>query len=50
MEMMMIMMMMMSSSSMFAGSELCSYELPAHRYPALPERLARCPKLPVPRR
>ncbi|XP_061107068.1 choline transporter-like protein 1 isoform X4 [Conger conger] len=30
------------------GSELCSYELAAHRYPSLPERTTKCPKLPVP--
>ncbi|XP_008419181.1 choline transporter-like protein 1 isoform X1 [Poecilia reticulata] len=35
--------------AMTNGSDLCSYELPAHRYPALPERFSRCPKLPVPR-
>uniref|UniRef100_A0A087XV67 Choline transporter-like protein n=1 Tax=Poecilia formosa TaxID=48698 RepID=A0A087XV67_POEFO len=35
--------------AMTNGSELCSYELPAHRYPALLERFSRCPKLPVPR-
>ncbi|XP_047208830.1 choline transporter-like protein 1 isoform X2 [Girardinichthys multiradiatus] len=35
--------------AMMNGSELCSYELPAHKYPALPERFSRCPKLPVPR-
>ncbi|KPP76984.1 choline transporter-like protein 1-like [Scleropages formosus] len=29
------------------GSELCSYELPAHRYPGHPERSTKCPKLPV---
>ncbi|XP_051935732.1 choline transporter-like protein 1 isoform X2 [Hippocampus zosterae] len=29
------------------GSELCSYELAAHKYPGLPERFAKCPKLPV---
>ena len=34
----------------FIGSELCSYELAAHRYPSLPERTAKCPKLPVPPR
>lgn len=31
-------------------SELCSYELPAHKYPYLPERFEKCPKLPVPER
>ncbi|XP_061690432.1 choline transporter-like protein 1 isoform X3 [Syngnathoides biaculeatus] len=30
------------------GSELCSYELAGHKYPGLPERFAKCPKLPVP--
>ncbi|MFT7806326.1 choline transporter-like protein 1 isoform X1 [Arapaima gigas] len=29
------------------GSELCSYELPAHRYPGHSERSTKCPKLPV---
>lgn len=32
------------------GSELCSYELPGHKYPQLPERFEKCPKLPVPER
>ncbi|XP_015227010.1 PREDICTED: choline transporter-like protein 1 isoform X1 [Cyprinodon variegatus] len=35
--------------AMINGSELCSYELPAHDYPAQTERFSRCPKLPVPR-
>uniref|UniRef100_A0A8C7U4E7 Choline transporter-like protein n=1 Tax=Oncorhynchus mykiss TaxID=8022 RepID=A0A8C7U4E7_ONCMY len=30
------------------GSELCSYELAGHKYPSLPERFDKCPKLPVP--
>ncbi|XP_077429253.1 choline transporter-like protein 1 isoform X1 [Vanacampus margaritifer] len=30
------------------GSELCSYELAGHKYPGLPERFDKCPKLPVP--
>ncbi|XP_037116169.1 choline transporter-like protein 1 isoform X1 [Syngnathus acus] len=30
------------------GSELCSYELAGHKYPSLPERFTKCPKLPVP--
>ncbi|KAL0974254.1 hypothetical protein UPYG_G00217750 [Umbra pygmaea] len=30
------------------GSELCSYELAAHKYPSLPDRFDKCPKLPVP--
>ncbi|XP_062847029.1 choline transporter-like protein 1 isoform X2 [Trichomycterus rosablanca] len=30
------------------NSELCSYELAGHRYPSLPERFDKCPKLPVP--
>ncbi|XP_061642545.1 uncharacterized protein slc44a1b isoform X9 [Phyllopteryx taeniolatus] len=30
------------------GSELCSYELAGHKYPSLPERFSKCPKLPVP--
>ncbi|XP_077464712.1 choline transporter-like protein 1 isoform X2 [Stigmatopora argus] len=30
------------------GSELCSYELAAHKYASAPERSAKCPKLPVP--
>ncbi|XP_069029622.1 choline transporter-like protein 1 isoform X1 [Embiotoca jacksoni] len=34
--------------AMFNGSELCSYELAAHKYPGLPERVTKCPKLPVP--
>ncbi|KAK2848711.1 hypothetical protein Q5P01_008545 [Channa striata] len=29
-------------------SELCSYELAGHKYPSLPERFSKCPKLPVP--
>lgn len=33
-----------------SGSELCSYELAAHKYPGLPERIDKCPKLPVPPR
>lgn len=32
------------------GSELCSYELAGHKYPGLPERFSKCPKLPVPPR
>uniref|UniRef100_A0A8C6T940 Choline transporter-like protein n=1 Tax=Neogobius melanostomus TaxID=47308 RepID=A0A8C6T940_9GOBI len=39
----------LQSFAMNNGSELCSYELPAHNYPSLPERFDRCPKLPVPR-
>uniref|UniRef100_A0A3Q2Y897 Choline transporter-like protein n=1 Tax=Hippocampus comes TaxID=109280 RepID=A0A3Q2Y897_HIPCM len=31
-----------------SGSELCSYELAAPKYPSLPERFSKCPKLPVP--
>ncbi|XP_026186926.1 choline transporter-like protein 1 isoform X2 [Mastacembelus armatus] len=34
--------------AMLNGSELCSYELAAHKYPNLPERFSKCPKLPVP--
>ncbi|KAF4081187.1 hypothetical protein AMELA_G00158520 [Ameiurus melas] len=34
--------------AMANNSELCSYELAAHRYPSLPERFDKCPKLPVP--
>uniref|UniRef100_A0A8C1E5I4 Choline transporter-like protein n=1 Tax=Cyprinus carpio carpio TaxID=630221 RepID=A0A8C1E5I4_CYPCA len=34
--------------AMINGSELCSYELPGHKYPSLPERFEKCPKLPVP--
>ncbi|KTG44403.1 hypothetical protein cypCar_00026990, partial [Cyprinus carpio] len=34
--------------AMINGSELCSYELPGHKYPQLPERFEKCPKLPVP--
>ncbi|XP_052471365.1 choline transporter-like protein 1 isoform X4 [Carassius gibelio] len=34
--------------AMMNGSELCSYELPGHKYPQLPERFEKCPKLPVP--
>ncbi|XP_067374042.1 choline transporter-like protein 1 isoform X9 [Channa argus] len=30
------------------SSELCSYELAGHKYPGLPERFSKCPKLPVP--
>uniref|UniRef100_A0A3Q3DJU9 Choline transporter-like protein n=1 Tax=Hippocampus comes TaxID=109280 RepID=A0A3Q3DJU9_HIPCM len=30
------------------NSELCSYELAAPKYPSLPERFSKCPKLPVP--
>ncbi|KAG7232139.1 hypothetical protein INR49_009497 [Caranx melampygus] len=33
---------------MLNGSELCSYELAGHKYPGLPERFSKCPKLPVP--
>ncbi|XP_054595405.2 choline transporter-like protein 1 isoform X1 [Nothobranchius furzeri] len=35
--------------AMVNGSELCSYELAGHKYPGLPERFTKCPKLPVPR-
>uniref|UniRef100_A0A3P9DGD4 Choline transporter-like protein n=1 Tax=Maylandia zebra TaxID=106582 RepID=A0A3P9DGD4_9CICH len=31
-----------------AGSELCSYELAAHRYPVLEQRTTKLPQLPVP--
>ncbi|CAB1337319.1 unnamed protein product [Coregonus sp. 'balchen'] len=34
--------------AMHNGSELCSYELAGHKYPGLPERFDKCPKLPVP--
>ncbi|CAJ1059304.1 choline transporter-like protein 1 isoform X3 [Xyrichtys novacula] len=34
--------------AMINGSELCSYELAGHKYPGLPERFSKCPKLPVP--
>lgn len=34
--------------AMVNGSELCSYELAAHRYPALEQKTTKCPKLPVP--
>ncbi|XP_045886732.1 choline transporter-like protein 1 isoform X2 [Micropterus dolomieu] len=34
--------------AMLNGSELCSYELAGHKYPGLPERFLKCPKLPVP--
>ncbi|XP_030595723.1 choline transporter-like protein 1 isoform X2 [Archocentrus centrarchus] len=34
--------------AMINGSELCSYELAGHKYPGLPERFTKCPKLPVP--
>ncbi|XP_078145259.1 choline transporter-like protein 1 isoform X1 [Centroberyx gerrardi] len=34
--------------AMHNGSELCSYELAGHKYPGLPERFSKCPKLPVP--
>ncbi|XP_014054946.1 choline transporter-like protein 1 isoform X1 [Salmo salar] len=34
--------------AMHNGSELCSYELAGHKYPDLPERFDKCPKLPVP--
>ncbi|XP_029917230.1 choline transporter-like protein 1 [Myripristis murdjan] len=34
--------------AMLNGSELCSYELAGHKYPGLPERFTKCPKLPVP--
>ncbi|XP_029957190.1 choline transporter-like protein 1 isoform X2 [Salarias fasciatus] len=34
--------------AMVNGSELCSYELAGHKYPGLPERFDKCPKLPVP--
>ncbi|XP_028315076.1 choline transporter-like protein 1 isoform X2 [Gouania willdenowi] len=36
------------SFAMVNGSELCSYELAGHKYPVLPERFDKCPKLPVP--
>ncbi|KAF1385162.1 hypothetical protein PFLUV_G00127810 [Perca fluviatilis] len=36
--------------AMLNGSELCSYELAGHKYPGLPERFSKCPKLPVPPR
>lgn len=45
-----VMMMMMKLRVCVPGSELCSYELAAHKYPALPERFSKCPKLPVPPR
>ncbi|KAM9356800.1 choline transporter-like protein 1 [Symphorus nematophorus] len=35
--------------AMVNGSELCSYELAGHKYPGIPERFTKCPKLPVPR-
>ncbi|XP_040030066.1 choline transporter-like protein 1 isoform X3 [Gasterosteus aculeatus] len=38
----------LKSFAMLNGSELCSYELAGHKYPALPERFSKCPKLPVP--
>uniref|UniRef100_A0A3P9DGC5 Choline transporter-like protein n=1 Tax=Maylandia zebra TaxID=106582 RepID=A0A3P9DGC5_9CICH len=31
-----------------SGSELCSYELAAHRYPVLEQRTTKLPQLPVP--
>uniref|UniRef100_A0A8B9H281 Choline transporter-like protein n=1 Tax=Astyanax mexicanus TaxID=7994 RepID=A0A8B9H281_ASTMX len=34
--------------AMSNNSELCSYELAGHKYPSLPERFDKCPKLPVP--
>ncbi|XP_059201867.1 choline transporter-like protein 1 isoform X1 [Centropristis striata] len=34
--------------AMLNGSELCSYELAGHKYPGLPDRFNKCPKLPVP--
>ncbi|XP_029688025.1 choline transporter-like protein 1 isoform X1 [Takifugu rubripes] len=34
--------------AMLNGSELCSYELAGHKYPSLPDRFSKCPKLPVP--
>ncbi|KAM4621303.1 choline transporter-like protein 1 [Polymixia lowei] len=34
--------------AMVNGSELCSYELAGHKYPGLPDRFIKCPKLPVP--
>ncbi|XP_068596293.1 choline transporter-like protein 1 [Brachionichthys hirsutus] len=34
--------------AMLNGSELCGYDLAAHKYPGLPERFTKCPKLPVP--
>lgn len=33
-----------------SGSELCSYELAGHKYPGIPDRFSKCPKLPVPPR
>lgn len=51
MKMMLVMMMMkLHVCVSVPGSELCSYELAAHKYPALPERFSKCPKLPVPPR
>lgn len=51
MKMMMVMKMMkLCVCVSVPGSELCSYELAAHKYPALPERFSKCPKLPVPPR
>ncbi|KAM8908525.1 choline transporter-like protein 1 isoform 3-T3 [Spinachia spinachia] len=38
----------LKSFAMLNGSELCSYELAGHKYPGLPERFSKCPKLPVP--
>ncbi|XP_037318267.1 choline transporter-like protein 1 isoform X1 [Pungitius pungitius] len=38
----------LKSFAMLNGSELCSYELAGHKYPDLPERFFKCPKLPVP--
>ncbi|XP_076025857.1 choline transporter-like protein 1 [Genypterus blacodes] len=34
--------------AMVNGSDLCSYELAGHKYPDLPQRFTKCPKLPVP--
>uniref|UniRef100_A0A8C2X2G8 Choline transporter-like protein n=1 Tax=Cyclopterus lumpus TaxID=8103 RepID=A0A8C2X2G8_CYCLU len=34
--------------AMLNGSELCSYDMAGHKYPDLPERVSKCPKLPVP--
>ncbi|TNN37955.1 Choline transporter-like protein 1 [Liparis tanakae] len=34
--------------AMLNGSELCSYDMAGHKYPVLPERDSKCPKLPVP--
>ncbi|XP_068181976.1 choline transporter-like protein 1 isoform X2 [Antennarius striatus] len=34
--------------AMVNGSDLCAYDLAGHKYPGLPERFTKCPKLPVP--